>query len=203
MSEAHDSEIQILKAARQEFRENGFAGARMQSIADRAGINKSMLHYYYRSKEKLFQQIFQEAVKEIFPILFEVLDSDLGLVPKVEKLIDTYHEIFQDNPSLPQFVLHEMNQHPDRFKSFMKSQGITAPPVLIRQIEEEIRAGTMRPIKPQEFIMNVVALCVFPFVARNMFEVIFDMEGDAFDRMIEQRKKGLSTYIFNAVKKGR
>lgn len=203
MPKSQDSEQQILDAARQEFRENGYSGARMQSIADRAGINKSMLHYYYRSKDKLFQQVFREAVKELFPVLFEVLNADLGLVPKVEKLIETYHDIFRENPSLPQFVLHEMNQHPVRFRSFIESQGIEIPRVFVRQIEEEIRAGTMRPIKPQEFVINIIALCVFPYIARNMIEVIFEMEGDTFEHFIEQRKRGLSKYIFNAVKKAR
>lgn len=201
MPNDQDSEEQILEAARGEFQENGYSGARMQSIADRAGINKSMLHYYYRSKDKLFQQVFQEAVKEFIPVVFKVLNSNLELVSKVEKLIDTYHRIFSENPYLPQFVLHEMNQHPDRFKKFMESQNIEVPRVFVRQIEEEIRSGSMRPVEPREFIINTIALCVFPYIARNMIEVIFGLEEAAFKQFIEQRKKGLSTYIFNAVKK--
>jgi len=203
MPDTQDTEKQILEAARLEFRENGYDGARMQAIADRAGINKSMLHYYYRSKDKLFQKVFQEAVRDFFPILFEVLDSDMGLVPKVEKLIETYHEIFRQNPSLPQFVLHEMNQHPQRFKSFMENEGIELPRTFVRQIEEEIRAETMRPVNPQEFIINTIALCVFPYIARNMIEVLFGMDEQTFEQFIARRKRGLSTYIFNAVKKAR
>ena len=201
MSEQKETEHMILEAARREFQQNGYAGARMQAIADAAGINKSMLHYYYRSKDKLFQQVFREAVGRFFPVIFRVLSSDLSLEPKVKKLIDTYHEVFRENPYLPQFVLHEMNQHPGRFKSFMESQGVKIPGVFLKQIEEEVRAGRIRPVKPHEFIINTIALCVFPFIARNMIEAVFGMEEKAYMEFIAQRKKDLAVFIFNGVKK--
>lgn len=203
MTQSKETEEQIFEAARRVFQQKGYSGARMQNIADEAGINKSMLHYYYRSKDKLFQAVFQEAVKGFIPVIFEILNADLALVPKVEKLIDAYHGIFKENPHLPRFVLHEMNQHPERFKKFMESQGVEVPRVFIRQIEEEIKSGTMRPVKPQEFIINIIALCIFPYIGRRMIEVIFRMQDETFEVFIEQRKKGLSKFIFNAVKKVR
>lgn len=197
-----DTEEKIFEAAQKVFHQNGYAGARMQQIADEAGINKSMLHYYYRSKDQLFQAVFQEGVKRFIPVIFEVLNSDLALVPKVEKLVETYHRIFKKNPYLPQFVIHEMNQHPDRFRSFMQSQDVVeVPKVFIGQIQEEIRAGTMRPIKPKEFIVNIISLCVFPFITRSMIEIVFGMDAETFEEFIDQRKKQLSTFIFKAVKK--
>lgn len=195
MTDQKETEQQILDAARREFQQNGYAGARMQAIADEAGINKSMLHYYYRSKDHLFQQVFRESVRRFFPVIFNVLNSDLPLAPKVKKLIDTYHEIFLDNPQLPQFVLHEMNQHPDRFKKFMKSQGVSIPQKFVDQVQEEIRAGRMRPVQPHEFIINTIALCVFPYIARNMIEVIFGMDEQDFRNFIEKRKENLPGFI--------
>lgn len=200
MNETDTTEQQIFEAAKRVFQREGYAGARMQAIADEAEINKSMLHYYYRSKDRLFQAVFQDSVRQFFPVVKEVLEADLGIVPKVEKLVETYHGIFRENPHLPRFVVHEMNQHPDRFRAFMKGRVAGVPDPFIRQLEAEAREGGLDSVRPREFLVNIISLCVFPFVARNMIEVIFGMEGEEFDRFIEQRKKSLSTSILNTLK---
>lgn len=201
MPKSKETEEQIFEAARTIFQRSGYAGARMQEIADEAGINKSMLHYYFRSKDKLFLAVFRESAGRFLPVISKVLNSDLALVPKVEKLIETYHNIFRENPYLPRFVIHEMSQNPERFKAFLSEHGPKPPTVFIRQVREEVRAGTMRPIKPEEFIINTISLCVFPFIARHMIEVVFGMDDQEYQRFIEVRKNELSKFIFNAVTK--
>lgn len=200
MTDELQTEEKILKAAKQIFHKQGFAGARMQEIADEAGINKSMLHYYFRSKDKLFQQVFQSSVHEFFPVIFDVLNADLGLILKVEKLVDTYYEMFKKHPHLPRFVIHEMNQHPERFKEFMNNVDIVIPEHFIKQIQAEIKAGTMKKIDPREFIINTIGLCVFPMIARPMIETVFDMNDEQYRQFFEQRKKELPKFILNAVK---
>lgn len=201
MSKELQTEEQIMEAAKQVFQQQGFAGARMQEIADRAGINKSMLHYYFRSKDKLFQKVFQESVRQFFPVILKVLNSDLALVPKVEKLVETYYDIFEENPHLPSFVIHEMNQHPDRFKEFMDSVGVGIPLKFVQQIKAEIEAGQMKKIDPQEFIINTIGLCVFPIIARPMVETVFQMNDEQYQQFLVKRKKELPKFILNAVKK--
>lgn len=202
MTEERQTEEQILEAAEEVFQQQGFAGARMQKIADEAGINKSMLHYYFRSKDKLFQKIFQESVRQFIPVIFKVLNSDLALVPKVEKLVETYYEIFKENPHLPSFVIHEMNQHPDRFKEFMSTVGIEEMPAkFAKQVQAEVEAGQMKRIDPKEFIVNTIALCVFPVIARPMVQTVFKMNDEQFIQFLEYRKKELPKFILNAVKK--
>jgi len=201
MSEELQTEEQILEAAKKIFQEQGFAGARMQEIADEAGINKSMLHYYFRSKDKLFQKVFQESVRQFFPVIFNVLASDLALVSKIEKLVETYYDIFREHPHLPRFVIHEMNQHPNRFKEFIKEAGIEVPAKFIKQIRAEVEAGEMKPIQPQEFIINTIGLCVFPVIAKPMIETVFQMDDEQYRQFLEKRKKELPTFILNAVKK--
>lgn len=195
------TEEQILQAATRVFQEQGFSGARMQEIADEAGINKSMLHYYFRSKDKLFQRVFQESLREFFPVIFKVLNADLGLVPKIEKLVDTYYDMFEQHPHLPRFVIHEMNQHPRRFQEFIRSVGIEVPERFIKQIQAEINAGTMKRIDPREFIINTVGLCVFPLIARPMVETVFQMDEEQYLQFLRKRKKELPKFILNAVKK--
>lgn len=201
MSDEQKTEEQILEAAKSIFQERGFAGARMQEIADQADINKSMLHYYFRSKDKLFQKVFQDSLLQFFPKIFKVLNSDLGLVPKIEKLVETYYDMFQRYPHLPRFIIHEMNQHPNRFKDFIKNIDLEIPAKFGKQIQAEIEAGQMRNIDPQEFIINTIGLCVFPVIARPMVETVFKMNDEQYQQFLEKRKKDLPKFIFNAVRK--
>ncbi|HET6527532.1 MAG TPA: TetR/AcrR family transcriptional regulator [Balneolaceae bacterium] len=201
MSKDLETEEQILEAAQQVFQQKGFAGARMQEIADEAGINKSMLHYYFRSKDKLFQKVFQQAMHHFFPKVFQVLRSELALVPKIQKLVETYYDMFREQPHLPSFIIHEMNQHPERFKQFVKKVEIEMPKSFVKQIQEEIKAGTMRAIDPREFILNTIALCVFPVIARPMVEMVFNMDEEQYLQFIKRRKKELPKFILNAVRK--
>ncbi|PAU93411.1 TetR family transcriptional regulator [Aliifodinibius salipaludis] len=201
MSEELQTQEQILEAAKQVFQERGFSGARMQEIADEAEINKSMLHYYFRSKDKLFQKVFQDSIRQFFPEILKVLNADLALVPKIEKLVETYYEMFKKHPHLPRFVIHEMNQHPDRFRGFVRKEGFEIPERFVEQIKTEIASGTMRKIDPREFIINTIGLCVFPLIARPMVETVFDMSEDQYRQFLEQRKKELPKFILNAVKR--
>lgn len=201
MPDSQQTEVQIFEAAKTIFHREGYEGARMQAIADEAGINKAMLHYYYRSKDKLFQAVFQDAVKRFFPVIREVLGGDKGIVPKVKELVDTYYRIFREHPHLPVFVIYEMNQHPERFKNFMKGQVGGIPEPFLRQVEAEIRAGEMKPVKPHEFLVNIIALCVFPFIARSMVEAVFEMEPRDYERFMEERRKSLPRYILNSISK--
>ncbi len=201
MSEEIETEQQILEAAKQIFQERGFAGARMQEIADEADINKSMLHYYFRSKDKLFQKVFQDSIRQFFPEILKVLHADLALTPKIEKLVETYYEMFRKHPHLPRFVIHEMNQHPDRFKEFVKNMGFEIPETFVKQIRQEIESDSMLNIDPREFIINTIGLCVFPLIARPMIETVFKMNNEQYQQFLEQRKKELPKFILNAVKK--
>jgi AcrR family transcriptional regulator len=201
MSDEQKTEEQIMEAAKEIFQERGFAGARMQEIADQADINKSMLHYYFRSKDKLFQKVFQDSLLQFFPKIFKVLNADLALVPKIQKLVQTYYDMFQQQPHLPRFIIHEMNQHPDRFKEFINSVEVDIPAKFVKQIQAEIEAGQMRAIDPQEFIINTIGLCVFPVIARPMIETVFRMDDEQYQQFLEKRKKELPEFILNAVRK--
>jgi len=199
MSEELQTKEQILEAAKMIFQERGFAGARMQEIADEAGINKSMLHYYFRSKDKLFQKVFQDSIRQFFPEILKVLNADLAFNSKIERLVETYYEMFKKHPHLPRFVIHEMNQHPDRFKEFVNNMSFEIPEAFVNQIQSEIDSGTMQKIDPREFIINTIGLCVFPLIARPMIETIFEMNDEQYQQFLKQRKKELPKFILNAV----
>src|SRR5690606_202556 len=115
------TEQKIVEAAKQVFLEKGMAGARMQDIADRAGINKALLHYYFRSKEKLFEIIFEEAAGTFIPPLNEVFSQTDDLFLMIRHFVATYINTIGENPYIPAFVAHEINQNPDRIlEKFIK-----------------------------------------------------------------------------------
>lgn len=195
-----NTEQKILAAAKKIFTLKGLAGARMQDIADEAGINKALLHYYFRSKDKLFEVIFHEAFNRFLPRFNHVIESDLPLFHKIEQFAGYYIEMAIENPYLPLFVLNEMNKHPEEF--FKKAWASTPPPVevLIAQIESEKKKGKIRKdITPPQLVMNIMSLCVFPFVGKPLFKMIMHVEEPQFRQLMEQRKKEVAQFIIAAI----
>ena len=193
------TEEQIFDAASRVFQQDGYAGARMQQIADEANINKSMLHYYYRSKEKLFREVFQKQLARFFPSIFEILGSELSLDKKIPRLIDAYYDFLQDNPNVVQFVIQEMNNHPGEFKRFMKEKNIHPPASFAGQIKREIEEGKMDPVDPRQLLISIVGLILFPFIAQMMVKTVFDMEEDDYLKFLKDRKWFMTDFILNAI----
>lgn len=194
-----ETEERIFTAAQKIFQEKGYAAARMQEIADEAGINKSMLHYYHRSKDKLFLVVFRASVRKILPQVFGILSSEMDLEEKVRQIVDFYYRAFRENPFLPSFVTYEMNQNPERFKTFVQSFNIQLPHKFVSQVKEEIADGKMMPIDPRQFLLNVVGLCLMPMVARNMVQTLFRLTDEAFYEFLDERKELIPKIVFSGV----
>lgn len=200
MADQTDTEQKIFEAAKQVFLEQGTAKARMQEIADEAGINKAMVHYYFRSKDRLSEAVFQEAAGRFLPRIVGVLTGDQPLEDKVESVIREYIDFLGENPHLPGFVIHEINHHSERARQFMRSIGTPDLEPLRSQIEQQVEAGAIRPISAEQFVVNLIALCVFPFVARPMLELVLGFDGDQFDDFIERRRHELPSFFLDALR---
>ena len=196
-----NTEEKILAAAKKVFLKEGMAGARMQDIADEAGINKAMLHYYFRSKEKLFEKIFTELSQHFFPRLIKIFESDEVLFRKIELFVEEYIDQMRPMPYLPIFVLNEVNRQPETF--IKKMLGNRKPPIkkFVDDVQEEVKKGIIRPINPLQLLLNIISLCVFPFVARPMFQVVTNIDKAMFDKILDQRKVDVSKFIIDAIKK--
>lgn len=125
-----NTEDKIIEAAKEVFIKKGMDGARMQEIADEAGINKALLHYYFRSKEKLFDAIFERVIRMAFPRISQIIFSDLHFRVKVEQAIDTYLDLLMKHPYLPAFILKEINRDASLFINLIKKFGFDPQPVL-------------------------------------------------------------------------
>lgn len=190
----------ILDTARQVFVEKGFDGARMQEIADKAGINKALLHYYFRSKRKLFEAIFDESIKKIVPKILEFMGASLPLADKIEGFVSSYIDILITEPHLPSFVLHELNRDPDRIGKMVLNSGIK--PILIKNMfADQMNKDNYSKIDPYQLIVNMLSLCIFPFVARPILQtVLFDKDSEKYQIFIKNRKKEVTSFILNALK---
>lgn len=202
------TEEQILSAARTVFQRSGTSGARMAEIAEEAGVNQALLHYYFRSKSRLADAVFLSAARELFPPVLEVLQSDAPLPDKVRRVVALELDTLQRHPYLPGYVIAELNQRPERVEQLaraMTGQEISAfgPRVLGRigaQIDAAVAAGEMRPITADQFIINLISLCIFPFAARPMITALTQFDDDGWDAMIERRKAELPAFFLGGLR---
>jgi len=195
------AEQRILAAAKKIFVKQGMAGARMQDIANEAGINKAMLHYYFRSKEKLFSMIFVEAMGKLLPRIIAIFNGDEPLFTKIEMFCQQYIETVIENPYIPLFVIYELNREPKKFIENMWQDG--KKPVLkklMKQIEAEIKKGTIKPIDPFQLVLNMLSLCIFPFVGKPILQHISGMDNEQYLQMLERRKTEVSQFIIASIK---
>jgi TetR/AcrR family transcriptional regulator len=195
------TEQKILEAARVVFLRRGFAGSRMQEIADEAGMNKALLHYYFRNKEQLFETVFREAVMRLLPIVRTALVSENTLEEKIEQFVVHYLTVIADNPFVPGFLLHEITSNPERLPKLLPFDKIDLPQTFIQQFQEAIREGRIRPVPPRQLVASIIALCVFPFVAKPVLQFALNMPTEEdFRQFIEERKQTLVPFILNALR---
>lgn len=194
------TEQKIFDAAHEVFVQKGMDGAKMQEIADRAGINKALLHYYYRSKEKLYEMVARAIIGRAVPIIREFLETDYPLEEKIRHFVTFYVDLIARNPYIPIFVISEMNKHPDRFIDHILPKEIPKPDVFLRQVEAEIAAGRIRPIKPQHLLVNMVSLCIFPFVAKPMLRIVIGMNAQEMRTFLDERKEEVLRFILASLR---
>lgn len=205
---AADAEQRILEAAHRVFLRRGSAGARTQEIADEAGVNKALLHYYFRTKERLAEAVFRRAASRLMPPVIATLASDEELEAKVGRVIEIELDVLLSHPYLPGYIIAELTHQPARAKQLIAAiAGVAidelAPRVFAtveRQIRARVREGRMRPIAIDQFILNLLSLCIFPFAARPMVQAVLQLDDDAFARLIARRKRELPDFFLQALR---
>lgn len=182
-----DSQRQIVDAARDVFQRKGFDGARMQDIADSAGINKALLHYYFKNKDSLFEAVFQEALGKLMGPVLAVLGSDASVESKVATLVTTYMDGIMSNPHIPAFVLHELTRNPQRLAQFVGQQQISGIQVFLNQLEQGMLEGRYRKMDPRQALIHLLSMIVFPFIARPVISVAFGLDDESYGLFMRDR----------------
>ena len=172
----------------------------MQEIADEAGINKALLHYYFRTKENLFDAVFRSAFGEIFSKLFTTVESKIPLDEKITNLVGAYIGVLQKNSYIPGFILAEMNQNPQKIIEVFKSAPVP-PARLFERMSKAVQDESLGKSDFRDVFINLLALCIFPIVARPMLQQIFEFTDKEYEQFIEKRKKEVPKFIMNAIRK--
>lgn len=199
---ATTTEEKIKAAAQKVFLEKGFYGARMQDIADEAGMNKALLHYYYRSKDKLFDLIFMESFQKIVPTVSRIAQSNDPLFIKIERFVEEFLALLNANPLVPLFVVNELSKHPEKFiqKIFTATEGGPKVARLLEQVQEEADSGNIRPVDPASVFINIISLCTFPYIGKPMMKMVLSLDEGSYSALLEKRKRDVSAFIISALK---
>ena len=196
------TEEKIFEAATDVFIDRGMDGARMQDIADHAGINKSLLHYYYRTKDHLFNAVFEKITGQMFKKFAPVLDENLSLEEKIRFFFKEHIAFMQKNPRLPSFILNEIHRNPQRIKKMIQSIDINKLwTTLEAQHKEELKKYNITKENIPQFMTTVAGMSVFPFAAKPIISSIMEKMGYNFDDYIEERKEYAADFVINAIKK--
>jgi len=187
----HSTEQKIKEAAQRVFIRKGFSATTTREISDEAGINYALLHYYFRSKEKLFDVVAQEQVAIFFGGIYPIVnDETTSLEEKIEAIVAYYTKILLAEPGLILFVLSEMQTRPERISELMKANRGLTKAVIARQMRE------VRPdIHPMQLLMSMLGVILFPFIGREIFQQSMDIDKNAFTKMLKERVKLLPALI--------
>ena len=194
------TEIGILNAAKKIFQQKGMVAARMQEIADEAGINKAMLHYYYRSKQLLFEAVFKSAFSLLAPQLNKVLNDDSDLFQKIENFTENYVSFVIKHPYLPNFVIQELNKNPEFINTLRAQKNFPSMEKFSLQVSESIATNIIKPVKAEQLLINILSLNIFPFIGQPLLMALINVDKKCYDKILLERKTEVASFIINSIK---
>ena len=172
----------ILEVAEKEFLQKGFAGARIVEIAERAEVSQSMLNYYFKSKEMLFDRVMTEKIRQLKESVTVVFGMDgITVVEKIKEVVERHFEFMCENPDLPRFVINELTVRPEYVKK-IKDEGLpdlkNVVQILQRDLDAATSEGETAQIDAATLMMDILSLNFFTFIALPIFDYVIE----GFDR---------------------
>lgn len=187
-----DTEAAILHAAEKEFLEKGYAGAKTTSIAEAAGVTHAMLHYYFRTKDKLFEKIVADKMGKVADIMLNAIgNSELPLKERLIQGVENHFDFIAANPQLPRFIFNELHIHPGRiaiieYKLLKISNDMLEN--LQKDIDDEASRGNCTSTNARMLLLDIVSLNIFPFVASPVVNIFMKTAGMSYEDFMKQRK---------------
>ncbi|MCX6288013.1 MAG: TetR/AcrR family transcriptional regulator [Bacteroidetes bacterium] len=198
MDKIQHTEEKILESARQIFHQKGFNGAKMQEIADLAGINKALLHYYFRNKESLFEKVFNETFSQMASKMSEIFLSEMTLMSKIGIFINFYLNFISRHSFVVQFIINALHDKPEQLREVILKQNLV-PELLLEQIRKQLKEEMGLDIDPLHLYVNILGLVVFPVLAKPLLQSMFQIPDERMEVFFEQRKIIVPTFIENAL----
>ena len=192
-TENESTEEKILAAAEEIFLRDGYAGSRMQDVADLAGINKALLHYYFRSKDKLFEKIFDKKASIMFPQMEELFEIKTPFTDLLCTYVEKYMELLMANPFLPLFIMTTINK--PNGQDFIQKLPFAINRKLIETYSKEVASGKVKALNPLHFVLSIFSMCAFPFMAKPVLKIMANADDDQFKELMQSRVAEIQGYI--------
>lgn len=186
----------IKEKARLLFFQKGFLNATTQQIADEAGVNRALIHYYFRPREHMLDVLLKETVQEKRERVRAVLNSSAPFRIKVANYINTLVDYGLKYPYLDNFVIHETARNPEKTKAICSRDRVKSSDLLEEDLKKEIAAGRLAPISAEHFVINLVSLINYPLLAKGILQIIHGMSDTAYRKFLTERKRVIYRTIF-------
>lgn len=198
--EAQNKEQQILAAAEQEFLTKGYDGARTTSIAQAAGVTHAMLHYYFRTKEQLFERIVDEKFRLMSESTLAALgDSSLPIVERIKSGVASHFDFVAKNPLLPRFVINEIVSHPERYAILHQRARVVIDSIyrgLQADIDRAAERGEITRIDAKMLFMSIMSLNIFTFIAYPFMKPLMgDLMADDAKFLAARKAENIETIM--------
>jgi TetR/AcrR family transcriptional regulator len=196
-AEEAQTEKLIKQKAKILFFQKGFLNATTQEIADEAGVNRALIHYYFRSREQMLDILLEETLLEKKQRVKSILSSDLPFREKIATYIDAVVDYGLTYPYLENFIISETARHPDKIKDFCSKDRVKSSDLIRDQLLVEISKKKISPISPEHFMVNLSAMCNYPLLAKSILQTIHGMTDPAYRKFLIERKRIIFVTIFN------
>ncbi|MBO4544823.1 MAG: helix-turn-helix transcriptional regulator [Verrucomicrobia bacterium] len=188
----------IITAARQLFMERGYVNTSMSEIALKAGINRPTLHYYFRTKDKMFKAVYADLIFAFAPKIQNIFSEESPFLDKVEKVLDEYILIFKKYPDLPWFILSETRRDIRYMQKTVKSLNFDKYPMMVEKyLRDEMKKGHLKTVPIPVVFLTFYSQLIFPFVGKNIIISFFCENDDQFQSLIAEWKKQILLQMKN------
>jgi len=196
-AEEAQTEKLIKEKAKILFFQKGFLNATTQEIADEAGVNRALIHYYFRSRELMLEALLDETLQEKRDRVRSVLTSDLPFREKIANYIDTIVDYGLKYPYLDNFIISETARRPEKVKLFCAKDRFRSSDLIREALDHEIKKGKIAPISAEHFMVNLISLCNYPLLAKSVIQTIHGLTDTAYRKFLLERKHIIFRTIFD------
>lgn len=201
IEDSHIVKKRILKEAQDLFIRNGYKGTSVRDIAKASETNVAMVNYYYQSKYNLFEIIFEEALDILAKRIFDTIHSDMPFFELIETWIHTYYELLFEYPQIAAFILNEVSLNPEGLTQRIKNKNpYNSFNKIEDRIKEEVIKGTIIETPAADFLLNILSLCMFPFIFGNMAITLLEIPRDMYNTLIANHEKYVIQFVINSLK---
>jgi len=197
VSETPQTEKLIKETAKRVFFQKGLLNATTQQIADEAGVNRALIHYYFRSRDQLFKAILEEAVNETRNKVDSIFNSDEPFKVKISKYLDVFIDRNAEFPYMQNFIITEIMQDPEKMKEHFSRKRNHMLKHIVPPLTKEIESGNMEAIDPEHFIVNMMSMCSYPLVAKPFIQNMFSYDDKMYRKFLKERKQVIYKVLFN------